>query len=176
MVDRLRTKPGSDNVDVTLGDMATTRVPGDFTLVYLVYNTITNLLTQAEQVECFRNAAAHLQPGGRFVVEVFVPDLQRLPPGQTAMPFHVGEHHLGFDTFDLVNQRLVSHHYWVSGDNVDTFHSPHRYVWPAELDLMAELAGMTLLERWSDWTRSAFTVDSRAHVSVWEKPAGIPRS
>jgi SAM-dependent methyltransferase len=175
MVSQLRGKPGSDNVEVTLGDMAATRVPGEFTLVYLVYNTITNLLTQAEQVACFRNAAAHLHSGGRFVVEVFVPDLQRLPPGQTAMPFHVSEHHLGFDTFDLVNQRLVSHHYWVNGDNVDIFHSPHRYVWPAELDLMAQLAGMTLRERWCDWIRSPFTADSRAHVSVWEKPADIPR-
>lgn len=171
MVGQLRTKPGSGGIDVTIGDMATTRVPGAFTLVYLVYNTITNLLTQDEQVDCFRNAAAHLIPGGCFVVEVFVPELQRLPPGETARPFHVGEHHLGFDTFDLVNQRLVSHHYWVSGDKVDVFQSPHRYVWPAELDLMAKLAGMRLRERWSDWTRSPFTAASTTNVSVWAKPS-----
>jgi SAM-dependent methyltransferase len=171
MVAQLRTKPGADGVAVTVGDMATTRVPGAFGLVYLVYNTITNLLEQDQQVDCFRNAAAHLEPGGCFVVEVFVPDLQRLPPGETARPFHVGEQHLGFDTFDLVNQRLVSHHFWVGGHGVDTSRSPHRYVWPAELDLMARLAGMRLRERWSDWERSPFTADSRTHVSVWEKPA-----
>jgi hypothetical protein len=105
------------------------------------------------------------------VVEVLVPDLQRLPPGETARPFHVGERHLGFDTFDLVNQRLVSHHFWLRGDKVDTSQSPHRYVWPSELDLMARLAGLRLRERWSDWERSPFTADSRTHVSVWEKPA-----
>ncbi|MBA2523659.1 MAG: class I SAM-dependent methyltransferase [Solirubrobacterales bacterium] len=171
MVSQLRTKPGSDRIKVTIGDMATTRVLGAFTLVYLVYSTITNLLTQDEQVECFQNAAAHLIPGGCFVVEVLVPELQRLPPGETARPFHVAEHHLGFDTFDLVNQRLVSHHFWVSGDKVDVFTSTHRYVWPAELDLMANLAGMRLRERWSDWRRAPFTADSRSHVSVWEKPA-----
>lgn len=171
MVEQLRRKPGSDRVPVTIGDMATTRVPGRFTLVYLVYNTITNLLTQDEQVECFRNAAAHLEPGGRFVIEVTVPDLQRLPPGETARPFHVGEHHLGFDLFDLVNQLLVSHHYRLDGDTVEASRSPHRYVWPAELDLMAKVAGMRLRERWSDWTRSPFTADSRNHVSVWEKTA-----
>jgi SAM-dependent methyltransferase len=171
MVAQLRTKPGADSVAVTVGDMATTRVPGAFALVYLVFNTITNLLEQDQQVECFRNAAAHLQPGGCFVVEVFVPDLQRLPPGETARPFHVSEQHLGFDTFDLVNQQLVSHHYWVDGDRVDTSCSRHRYVWPAELDLMARLAGLRLRERWSDWERSPFTAESRTHVSVWEKPA-----
>jgi SAM-dependent methyltransferase len=171
MVRQLRKKPGADKVAVTIGDMATTRAPGRFSLVYLVYNTITNLLEQDEQVECFRNAAAHLKPGGCFVVEVLVPDLQRLPPGETARPFHVGERHLGFDTFDLVNQRLVSHHFWLRGDKVDTFQSPHRYVWPSELDLMAKLAGLRLRERSSDWERSSFTADSRAHVSVWKKPA-----
>jgi SAM-dependent methyltransferase len=171
MVRQLRKKPGADKVAVTTGDMATTRVAGRFALVYLVYNTITNLLEQDEQVECFRNAAAHLTPGGCFVVEVLVPDLQRLPPGETARPFHVGERHLGFDTFDLVNQRSVSHHFWLRGDKVDTSQSPHRYVWPSELDLMARLAGLKLRERWSDWLRSPFTADSRTHVSVWEKPA-----
>jgi SAM-dependent methyltransferase len=170
MVEQLRSKPGADKVPVTIGDMATMRAPGTFTLVYLVYNTITNLLTQDEQVRCFRNAATHLEPGGCFVVEVLVPDLQRLPPGETARPFDISEHHLGFDTFDLVNQHLVSHHYRLGGDTVEVHRSPHRYVWPAELDLMAELAGMRLRERWGDWARSPFTADSRSHVSVWEKP------
>jgi SAM-dependent methyltransferase len=170
MVAQLRAKSGSDEVSVTIGDMATTRIPGAFSLVYLVYNTITNLVDQHEQVECFRNAAAHLQPGGRFVVEVFVPELQRLPPGETVRPFDISAHHLGFDTFDLVNQRLVSHHFWISGDRVDTFDSPHRYVWPSELDLMATLAGMRLSERWSDWKRAPFTAESRTSISVWEKP------
>ncbi len=177
MARQLRSKPGSEELEVTIGDMARTRVPGTFTLVYIVYNTITNLLTQDEQVECFRNAASHLEPGGRFVVEVFVPELQRLPPGETARPFHVGDNHLGFDTFDLVNQQLVSHHFWIRGDRVERFHSPHRYVWPSELDLMAMLAGMRLRERWSDWMRSPFRADSRTHISVWEKRAsGAPGS
>jgi len=171
MVEQLRRKADSDKITVTIGDMATTRAPGSFKLVYLVYNTITNLLTQDEQVECFRNAAAHLEPGGCFVIEVFVPELQRLPPGETARPFHVGEHQLGFDTFDLVNQRLVSHHYRVDGERLVYSHSPHRYVWPAELDLMAKLAGMRLRERWDGWSGSPFTAESRTHVSVWEKPA-----
>jgi len=171
MVEQLRRKPDSDKITVTIGNMASTRVPGSFKLVYLVYNTITNLLTQDEQVECFRNAAAHLEPGGCFVVEVFVPDLQRLPPGETARPFHVSEQHLGFDTFDLVNQQLVSHHFRMDGGKVETSRSAHRYVWPSELDLMARLAALRLRERWSGWTGAPFTADSRAHVSVWEKPA-----
>ncbi len=172
MVRELRRRSGYDTIAVTSGDMATARVPGTFRLVYLVYNTITNLLTQDEQVACFRNAAAHLEPGGCFVIEVFVPELQRLPPGETARPFHVGAQHLGFDSFDFVNQQLVSHHFWLRGDSVDSSQSPHRYVWPSELDLMARIAGMRLRERWSDWTRSPFKADSRQHVSVWEKPAG----
>lgn len=172
MASQLRRKPGSEAIPVTIGDMATTRLPGAFTVVYLVYNTIGNLLTQDEQVECFRTAAAHLEPGGCFVIEVFVPDLQRLPPGETTRPFHVGEHHLGFDTYDVVRQQLVSHHFRINGDRVDTGRTPQRYVWPSELDLMARLAGMRLRERWSDWKRSPFTADSRSHVSVWQKPAG----
>lgn len=171
MLRQLRRKAGSEQLDVTLGDMATTRVPGEFQLVYLVYNTITNLLTQDEQVACFRNAAAHLRPGGCFVVEVGVPDLQRLPPGESARPFHIGARHLGFDTYDLATQQLVSHHLWGTGDTVERIsHSPHRYVWPSELDLMARLAGLRLRDRWADWKRTPFTADSRAHVSVWTKP------
>ncbi len=170
MVRQLRTKPGNEGIDVAIGSMATTRMSGVFSLVFLVFNTITNLLRQDEQVECFRNAARHLGPGGRFVVEVFVPDLRRLPPGEDARLFHIGAEHVGFDTYDLVNQRLVSHHYWLSDGMARTFHSPHRYAWPAELDLMARLAGLNLVGRWADWTEAPFTADSTSHVSVWAKP------
>ncbi|MFF4050390.1 class I SAM-dependent methyltransferase [Streptomyces chartreusis] len=170
MAQELAKKLGGDDVSVTIGDMTTTQVPGEFSLVYLVYNAITCLLTQKEQVACFRNAARHLRPGGRFVSEVFVPDLQRLPPGETARPFHVGDRHVGFDTYDLVNQRLVSHHYTIVEGQGSTFLSPHRYVWPSELDLMAQLAGMELSERWADWNEAPFTASSRSHISVWQKP------
>lgn len=170
MVAELRAKPGGAAVPVTIGDMATTRVAGEFRLVYLVFNTISNLLTQAKQVACFRNAAAHLEPGGCFVIELGVPQLRRLSPGETAHPFELTEHHLGFDSYDLAAQRMTSHHYWFDGDQVRRFDSHHRYAWPAELDLMAELAGMRLTERWADWHRSPFTGESRSHVSVWERP------
>ena len=173
MVAALRRKPGGDGVPVTIGDMATARAPGEYALVYLVYNTITNLLTQDEQVACFRNAARHLVPGGRFVIEVFVPDLRVLPPGETARAFHVGERHLGIDTFEVAAQRLTSHHYWIEDGRARTFHSPHRYVWPSELDLMARLAGLELRERWADWHEAPFGDDSSSHVSVWQKP-GAP--
>jgi SAM-dependent methyltransferase len=171
MVAELRKKPGGPGIPVVIGDMAGVRVAGRFHLVYLVFNTITNLLTQQRQVECFRNAARHLEPGGLFVIEVFVPDLQRLPPGETARPFSIGDTHVGFDTFDVVNQQLVSHHYWLGEGSARTFHSPHRYVWPSELDLMAQLAGLDLSERWADWHERPFTAESTAHVSVWQKPA-----
>ncbi|MEU9096841.1 class I SAM-dependent methyltransferase [Streptomyces sp. NPDC048361] len=173
MAAALRRKIDEDTLPVTIGDMATTVVPGEFTLVYLVYNTITNLLTQDEQVECFRNAARHLAPGGRFVIEVGVPPLRFLPPGQVAVPFDVSERHLGFDTFDLVEQVLVSHHYSRDGDGGhyrgDT--SRHRYVWPAELDLMARIAGLALERRVADWHGAPFIQDSTKHISVWRKPA-----
>jgi SAM-dependent methyltransferase len=170
MVAELRRKPGGGEIPVTIGDMAGATAPGEFGLVYLVYNSITNLLTQDQQVECFRNAARHLRPGGRFVIEVFVPDLRVLPPGETARPFHIGERHLGFDTFDLANQRMVSHHYWIEEGAARTFHSPHRFVWPSELDLMARIAGLEPRERWADWNETPFTADSGSHVSVWQKP------
>jgi hypothetical protein len=172
MVEQLRTKPGADAVDVTIGDFATTGVdlnPGPFSLVYLVRNTIMNLTTQDEQVACFANAAAHLGPRGCFVMEVVIPELQRLPPGETIRAFTSTPTHLGFDEYDVAAQGVISHHYWMTGDGPDTFSAPFRYVWPAELDLMARLAGMTLRERWADWDRSPFTSDSRSHISVWEK-------
>ncbi|WP_204068008.1 class I SAM-dependent DNA methyltransferase [Planobispora siamensis] len=169
MLARLRTKPGSADIDVTTGDFATTKVNATFTLVYLVRNTITNLTTQDEQVECFRNAAAHLEPGGCFVIENYVPELRRLPPGQTIHPFTVSPEHLGFEEYDVASQIAISHHYWVVADRLEIFSSPHRYAWPSELDLMARIAGMTLRERWAGWKRTPFTSDSRSHVSVWQK-------
>jgi hypothetical protein len=147
--------------------MATTRAAGTFAVVYLVYNTITNLLTQHEQVACFRNAAHHLRPGGAFVVEVGVPEVRRLSPGERFVPFHVGEHHIGIDEYDVLHQRLVSHHYWPGDGRASR--SEHRYVWPAELDLMAALAGLELDTRWADWEGGTFTGDSVSHVSVWRK-------
>ena len=138
---------------------------------YLVRNTIMNLTSQDEQVECFRNVAAHLEPGGGFVIEVMVPTLRRLPPGETVRAFTLTPTHLGFDEYvDLAAQISVSHHYWVADGRLETFSAPFRYVWPSELDLMARIAGMTLRERWSDWNREPFTSDSPSHVSVWRKP------
>jgi SAM-dependent methyltransferase len=169
MVARLREKPDSDRIEVTIGDMATTRVPGSFSLAYLVANTIGNLTTQAAQVACFRNAAAHLEHGGRFVIEMIVPDLQWLPPGERTRTFRFSDDHVGIDEYQLAEQRLTSHH-WVLHDGRWTRHSvPFRYAWPAELDLMAELAGMRLAERWGGWQGEPFADDSRKHVSVWEK-------
>src|SRR3954468_688915 len=169
MVKRLRAKPGAAEIGVTIGDFATTTVDGSFTVAYLVFNTLGNLTTQAQQVACFRNAAAHLEPGGCFVVEIHVPDLQRLPPGETVRPFHLGEDHVGFDEYDVARQGLRSHHFTLVEGRWEYLTLPFRYVWPAELDLMAELAGMQLRDRWSGWRREPFTSESRKHVSVWEK-------
>jgi SAM-dependent methyltransferase len=169
MVARLRAKPGAEQVGVTMGDFATTTVEGRFSVAYLVANTIMNLTTQDEQLACFRSAAAHLEPGGCFVIEVLVPRLQRLPPGETFQPFVVEPGHVGFDEYDVVRQGLVSHHYWIEDGKVDVISPPFRYVWPSELDLMARLAGMTLRERWGGWKREAFTGESTKHVSVWQK-------
>ena len=171
MVEVLRRKVDEATLPVTIGDMATTRVDGEFSLVYLVYNTISNLLTQHEQVECFSNAARHLAPGGRFVIELGVPPLRWLPPGQVAVPFDVSDEHLGFDTFELAEQILTSHHFTRDGDSYRRGSSRHRYAWPAELDLMARIAGLELEQRVSDWDGSPFTDDSTKHVSVWRKPA-----
>ena len=170
MVAKLRGKPGAEHIGVTTGDFSSTKVGATFTLTYLVANTIMNLTTQDEQVACFRNVAAHLEPGGRFVIEVLVPRLQRLPPGETYQIFDVSPHHVGFDEYDVAQQGLVSHHYWIDDGAVEVLSPPFRYVWPAELDLMAQLAGMTLRERWGDWTRTPFTSETAKHVSVWEKP------
>jgi SAM-dependent methyltransferase len=170
MVAQMRAKPGGEDVGVTIGDFSTTTVDGTFSVAFLVANTIMNLTTQAAQVACFRNVAAHLAPGGCFVIEVAVPDLQRLPPGETVRPFDVSDTRLGFDEYDVARQGLISHHFEFAEGRVQRLSVPFRYVWPAELDLMAELAGMSLRERWSGWKREAFTSDSRSHVSVWDKP------
>jgi SAM-dependent methyltransferase len=173
MVARLRAKPGGDAIGVTIGDFATTRVDGKFSVAYLVFNTIMNLTTQAAQVACFRNAAAHLEPGGCFVVEVMVPDLRRLPPGQNAVPFHVSPTRWAFDLYDTATQEMSSNYVEVTGGRGEYRSIPFRYVWPAELDLMAELAGMRPRERWDGWTREPFTGESRQHVSIWQKPRGL---
>lgn len=170
MVARLWEKPGAAGIKVTIGDMATTRVEGSFTLVYLVFNTIGNLTTQEAQVACFRNAAAHLEPGGCFVIEVGVPDLRRLPPGESFRVCQGGEDRWGIDEYDVVNQGLISHHLRIRDGAVNRFSVPFRYVWPAELDLMAQLAGLTLRDRWGGWNHEPFTAESSMHVSVWEKP------
>jgi SAM-dependent methyltransferase len=169
MAARLRAKPGAQDIEVSIGDFATTRVDGTFSLAYLVVNTIMNLTTQDAQVACFRNVAAHLEPRGRFVVEVGVPQLQRLPPGETVRAFDVSAARLGFDEYDIAAQGLVSHHYRQTDGKLEVLSVPFRYVWPSELDLMARLAGMTLRERWSGWRREPFTSDSQSHVSVWER-------
>lgn len=167
MVAEMARKPGADRIPVEIGDMATTTVPGHFSLVFLVFNTITNLLTQQEQVACFANAAAHLDAGGHFVIETLVPQLRRLPPGERFIPFNVSDEHIGVDEYDVVNQRSISHHRWTGHGRTTAFASQHRWAWPAEYDLMARLAGMTLVHRWADWHRAPFTVDSTSHVSIW---------
>jgi SAM-dependent methyltransferase len=169
MVAQLQAKPGTDDIGVTIGDFATASVDGTFKVAYLVRNTIMNLTTQDEQIACFQNVAAQLEPGGCFVIEVGVPGLQRIPPGETVRAFTVTPTHLGFEEYDVATQIAFSHHYWVVDGQLETLSAPFRYVWPSELDLMARLAGMTLRERWSDWTRAPFPSDSRTHVSVWEK-------
>jgi SAM-dependent methyltransferase len=172
MVARLRAKPGGDDIGVTIGDFATTKVDGSFSLAYLVFNTIGNLTTQEAQVACFRNAAAHLVSGGCFVIEVGMPELQRLPPGEAFHVVRASEDHWGIDEYDVAKQGLISHHFERVDGRVELSSMPFRYVWPSELDLMAELAGMRLRERWGGWEREPFTSESRKHVSVWEKLAG----
>ena len=169
MLARLRAKPGAERIGVTVGDFATATVEGTFTVAYVVANTIMNLTTQDEQVACFENVSAHLEPGGCFVIEVLVPRLRRLPPGERFQPFAVSPTHLGFDEYDVARQGLISHHYWIEEGGIEVLSPPFRYVWPAELDLMARLAGMSLRERWAGWAREPFTSESEKHVSVWEK-------
>jgi SAM-dependent methyltransferase len=171
MVAQLRRKAGEATLPVVVGDMATTRARGEFSLVYLVWNSISNLRTQPEQVECFRNAARHLRRGGRFVIELWVPPVRRLPPGAPAVPMSIGDEHLVFDTYDLATQQCTSHHYWRQDDGSLRYGSGNfRCIWPTECDLMAQLAGMALEDRFADWNGTPFTADSQSHVSVWRKP------
>jgi SAM-dependent methyltransferase len=172
MVARLRAKRDREDIGVTIGDFATTTVDGSFSLAYLVFNTIMNLTTQAAQVACFRNAAAHLEPGGCFVIEVTVPDLRRLPPGGTFHVFNASENHWGIDEYEVATQGLTSHHFETVDGTIERLSIPFRYAWPSELDLMAQLAGMRLRSRWGGWKREPFTSESTKHVSVWEKPGG----
>ena len=175
MVEQLRTKVGEAAIPVVVGDMATARARGDYSLVYLVFNTISNLLTQAEQVACFRNAARHLTPGGRFLIELWVPELRKLPPGQQATVFHCEPGYIGLDTYDVLHQQVVSHHFrFGDGRQAQLFRSPHRYIWPAELDLMAQVAGFELESRHADWSGTEFTAESRSHVSVYRIPTVHP--
>ncbi|MGI8936750.1 MAG: class I SAM-dependent DNA methyltransferase [Iamia sp.] len=172
MADRLRAKDEAGAIPVTMGDMATTRVAGSFRLVFLVFNTIGNLVTQDRQVSCFANAAAHLEPGGHFVIEVGVPDLRSLPPGQDARIFSHAPGYVGYDRYtDLVAQQATSHHFVADESGGREVRTPFRYVWPSELDLMAQLADLSLQHRWAGWDRSPFTGESRSHVSVWTKPS-----
>jgi SAM-dependent methyltransferase len=171
MVARLRAKPGGDAVGVTIGDFATAKADGSFTVAYLVFNTIMNLTTQDAQVACFENVAAHLVPGGCFVIEVSVPDLRKLPAGQTAVPFRTGPTHWAFDLYDVATQAMSSNYLTVTDGRGEFKSYPFRYAWPAELDLMARIAGLRLRDRWEDWTRRPFGNESGQHVSVWQKPA-----
>lgn len=170
MAAQLRAKPGGGDIPVTIGDMTTARVEGAFALVYLVFNTIGNVETQDRQVACFATAAAHLEEGGRFVIEVGVPDLRRLVPGSDAVVFAHAPGYVGYDRYDdFVRQHAVSHHFVAAGGDVREVRTPFRFVWPSELDLMARLAGLELEARWASWDRSPFTADSPSHVSVWRK-------
>ena len=168
MIDQLRAKVDEATIPVIVGDMATARAPGEYTLVYLVYNTISNLLTQAEQVACFRNAARHLTRGGRFLIELWVPELRKLPPGQQATVWQAEPEYIGLDTYDVLHQRVVSHHFtFGSGKEARVSRSPHRYIWPAELDLMGQLARFELESRHADWAGTEFSAESRSHVSIY---------
>jgi SAM-dependent methyltransferase len=163
MVAQLRAKPGASEIDVVIGDFATTRIAGTFSLVYLVFNTINNQTTQGAQVASFENAATHLEPGGCFVVEVGVPNSRPLEV------FDLSDTHVGVDELDFATQRLVSHHFSLVDGSWQRLSAPFRSVSPGELDLMARIAGMRLRERWSGWKREPFTSESTKHVSVWEK-------
>jgi SAM-dependent methyltransferase len=172
MVAKLHERPGGEDIAVTIGNIANATVDGAFSLVYAIWNTFINLMTQEEQVDCFRNAARHLAPGGYFVTETMspLPDLRRLPPGEKVRSFSIETGAFGFDEFDLIGQHITSHHYWTENGRLESWSSPCRYVWPSELELMARIAGLTLQERWANWTRDPLTVESSAVISVWSKP------
>lgn len=172
MIQQLRKKDGGQGMSITIGDMASAAVNDQFSLVFLVYNSLDNLTTQAQQTACFRNAARHLKPGGRFLVETLVPPLQRLPYGETTLAFAANDDHWGIDVFDTASQRYTSTHIRFEHDGeTQRLTIPFRYAWPAEMDLMAQMAGLTLESRWADWNQTAFTSTSTSHISIWQKPA-----
>ncbi len=175
MVAEMRKKPDGNRIEVTVGDMATTQVGMQFPLVFLVFNTIQNLTSQAAQVACFRNAAAHLKPGGFFLVETELPPLCRMMPGEKIHEYSQADNHWGLDEIDRSTQCYSSNHVWVDGEECTRLTIPFRYVWPSELDLMAQLAGLRYVQRWGSWKREAFTADSIGHVSIWQKPLDPPR-
>jgi SAM-dependent methyltransferase len=164
MVAQLRAKPGGEEIPVTIDDFATTKLGETFSLAYLVFNTINNLTTQDAQVSCFENVASHLEPGGCFVIEVGVPARGPLSV------FDLSDTHVGVDEYEADTQRLVSHHFTLVDGRWERLSMPFRSVSPAELDLMARIAGLGLRERWGGWKREPFTSESGKHVSVWEKP------
>ena len=166
----LRGKPGASAVPVTIGDMTSTRVPGAYSLVYLVFNTIMNVTTQDEQVAVFANAAAHLAACGRFVVEVGLPAAAGLPATELGRVFDISPGHVGIDTIDdPVGQITSSHHWTLIEGQWRRSSAPYRYVWPSELDLMARLAGFRLEHRWSGWDKAPFTAASTSQVAVYQK-------
>lgn len=173
MVDQLRKRVSAAELPVIIGGMETARAEGSFALVFLVFNGISNVLTQAEQIACFTNAARHLAPGGCFVIELWVPELPLSPPAAQAVVGRSEPGYIMVDTYDVLAQHLISHHFRFEEDGAATiFRSPHRYVWPAELDLMAQLAGFTLETRHADWSGTDFTAEARSHVSVYRLPGG----
>ncbi|HET9345776.1 MAG TPA: class I SAM-dependent methyltransferase [Candidatus Limnocylindrales bacterium] len=169
MLRRLRAKPGAERIEAVEGDMTTTRLDGEFGVVYLVFNTISNLTTQDAQVACFENASAHLRPGGRFVIENNVPAVQSLQPGETVRPFRADPAGFSFDVYDVVTQRFSSQHFYIVDGILEAFPVEFRYAWPAELDLMARLARLRLEHRWAGWEQQPFTALSPSHVSVYVK-------
>ena len=171
MMEKIKAKPAGDKIKVTTGDFSHTQVDGSFGVVYLVFNTIMNLTSQAEQVACFQNAADHLDAGGYFVIEVMLPRLQWLVPGERLMTWEHSALHWGMDEYDIATQGLVSHHMHIIDGEPVLSDTPCRYVWPAELDLMAQLASMSLVSRWQDWQQTPFDSQSREHVSIWRKTA-----
>jgi SAM-dependent methyltransferase len=175
MARRMRDKPGADAVGVTIGDMTTTRLPGRFRLVYLVANTLMNVTTQEEQLAVFANASAHLEPGGCFVLEVVVPQLRRVPPGETTVVFTMEPDHVGVETYDDPVEQIAWSHHWIAVDGRLVHHAaPYRYVWPSELDLMARAVGLRRSARWAGWDGQPFTADSRSHVTVYAKAPAAP--
>ena len=171
MISRLRSKPGSDRITVTQGSFADVAVDGEFALVYVVFNTFFALPSQQDQVRCFRNVAAHLSPDGCFVIEAFVPNMARFTAGQVNWATRVTEDLVELDVgrHDQATQRVVSQKVVITDGNVRLYPVQIRYAWPSELDLMAQLAGLRLRDRWSNWNREPFTSESGKHISIYQR-------